>query len=238
MGWCELPAVVLRHGPLVAGGAALAVTPGAVWGLGMLLERRRPRLREEYLAISLGDPLLALAVGLGVRQLHGAAPAGPAAPPCALAFAAGCLGFGLLQWRAELRAGYFSRAQALAPTKIWHQLVVYPALGGWLWSAVLGGLRAAVGGTASGAAPGLADRAGQVLPVLCVLGWAATHGYDRRHPKLGHPPYDWRRLRPHRRPWAATSTTLRAYRDARPCPAAGVRLPSEPQPQPQSDALS
>jgi hypothetical protein len=33
--------------------------------------------------------------------------------------------------------------------------------------------------------------------LLALIGvWAAANVYDRRHPKLGHPPFDWRQLRP------------------------------------------
>ncbi len=196
----------LGHGSWVAAGASAAVTPGAMWVLALLLERRRTGLRDGFVAVLLGDPLLAVAIGLGVARMRGTPPEGPANPWPAAVWVAGCLGFGLLQWRTELRQGFFTRAQALAPTKIWHQLVVYPLLGHWLWTAVIGGL------AAPGTAP--ADLAVRALMILCVLAWLATNAYDRRHPKLGHPPYSWRRLRPCRRPWPATSTTLRAYRDA------------------------
>jgi hypothetical protein len=40
--------------------------------------------------------------------------------------------------------------------------------------------------------------------------WVAANVYDRRHPKLGHPPFDWGRVRPRPRPWAAESPTLLA----------------------------
>ena len=39
---------------------------------------------------------------------------------------------------------------------------------------------------------------------------AATNVYDRGHPKLGHPPFDWRHARPYPRPWPTESQTLRA----------------------------
>ena len=88
------------------------------------------------------------------------------------------------------RRGYYTRAQAVAPTKIWHQVVVYPVLGYWLWTAVIGGL-SAPGGTAAWSV-----WAGKALLVALTGIWAATNVYDRRHPKLGHPPFDWRRVRP------------------------------------------
>ena len=109
--------------------------------------------------------------------------------------------FGLAQWRDELRRGYYTRAQAVAPTKIWHQVVVYPVLGYWLWTAGIGGL------TAPG---GAAAWAGKALLVMLTGIWVAANVYDRRHPKLGHPPFDWRRVRPQPRPWAAESQTLLA----------------------------
>ncbi|WP_280716894.1 hypothetical protein [Kitasatospora sp. MAP5-34] len=208
----------LGHGPWVAAAAAVAVTPGAMWILALLLERRWMGTREGFVAVLLGDPLLAVAVGLGVQRMRGAPPTGPADPRFASAWLVGCLGFGLLQWHTELRHGFFTREQALAPTKIWHQLVVYPLLGYWLWTSVIGGL------AAPGAGP--ADITVRALVILCVLAWLATNGYDRRHPKLGHPPYDWRRLRPRPRPWPATSTTLRAYRDTEPLDTGRRRVPA------------
>jgi hypothetical protein len=198
--------VPLQHGPLLAACAAFAVTPGMLWLLALLLERRLMGPRTGFVAVLLGDPLLAAAVGLGVWRLGAGTPSGAAGPRWALASATGWLGFGLVQWRGELRAGYFTRQQALAPTKVWHQLVVYPVLGYWLWTAGLGGLLAPGAGPA-----GVLGRAGIVV---CVGGWALINVYDRHRPKLGHPPYDWRRLRPFPRPWPASSLTLRAYRAA------------------------
>jgi O-antigen/teichoic acid export membrane protein len=116
--------------------------------------------------------------------------------------------FGLVQWRDELRRGYYTAAQAVAPTKIWHQVVVYPVLGYWLWTAGIGGL-SAPGGTAAWAV-----WAGKALLVALTGIWVATNVYDRRHPKLGHPPFDWRRVRPRPRPWAAESQTLLAARES------------------------
>jgi hypothetical protein len=111
------------------------------------------------------------------------------------------LAFGLAQWRDELRRDYYTRAQAAAPTKIWHQVVVYPVMGYWLWTACITGLSAP---------GGAAVWTGKAVLVALVGTWAATNVYDRRHPKLGHPPFDWRRGRPRERPWAADSQTLEA----------------------------
>jgi hypothetical protein len=189
----------LRHGPWVAAGAALAVTPVGFAAIAAALEHRLFDVRREFVALAFGDPLLAVSVALGVWLLRGRVPGGAASLPFGLAWVAGCLGFGLWQWRAELRSGFYTRAQALAPTKIWHQLVVYPVLGYWVWTADLGGLLAS-GPVAAKAAIG-----------GCIAAWLLANGYDRRHPKLGHPPYDWPRLRPLRPPWPAQSVSLRAY---------------------------
>jgi hypothetical protein len=132
----------------------------------------------------------------GARVPHGLT--GPAAGVAAVLLT---LAFGLAQWRDELRRGYYTRAQAAAPTKIWHQVVVYPVMGYWLWTAVIGGL-SAPGGAAAWA--------GKILLVALTGTWAATNVYDRRHPKLGHPPFDWRRVRPRNRPWPPESQTLKA----------------------------
>jgi hypothetical protein len=165
------------------------------------------RPREQFVAFIYGDPLLAVAVGTGTALADGAPPAavrGLTGGGGAVGVAAGWLAFGLWQWRDEIRSGYFMPAQALAPTKIWHQFVIYPALGYLAVAASLAGLAAPIP-TPAGAAV-----AGKALIGACVLAWAAGHVYDRHHPKLGHPPYDWRRLRPAQRPWTGSSTTLRA----------------------------
>ncbi|MET7571812.1 hypothetical protein ABZT04_25360 [Streptomyces sp. NPDC005492] len=198
--WLGVP---LEHGPWVAALAALVVTPGGLWVLALVLERRLMGFRTGFVAVLLGDPLLAAAVALGVWRMGAASPSGPAGPWWGLASGGGWLIFGLVQWHGELRSGFFTRQQAVAPTKIWHQLVVYPLLGYWLWTAGVGGL------LAPGARP--LDVAGSVLIVVCVGGWALINRYDRLRPKLGHPPYDWRRLRPFPRPWPTSSLTLRSY---------------------------
>jgi hypothetical protein len=200
----------LRHGPGLAGVAALGVTPAGFAVVAAVLERRLLRFRGEFLALTLGDPLLAVSVTLGTWLLHGNVPGGAAGPPFALACMGGSLAFGLLQWLAELRRGFYTRAQAVAPTKIWHQLVVYPVLGYWLWTADLGGLLAA-----PSPVPGPRDYLAKVAICGCVLAWLAANGYDMRHPKLGHPPYDWRRLRTLPSPWPPLSTSLRACQNAR-----------------------
>jgi len=171
-GYLPVLGAALRHGPWIAGLCAFAVTPGALIVIARVLERRWLVPREQFAAVTYGDPLLAVAAGLAV-------------------------------WLTGSRTphGYYPRAPAVAPTKIWHQLVVYPVLGYWLWTAGIGGL------SVTG---GAAVWAGKAL-LLALLGvWAATNVYDRRHPKLGHPPFDWRRVRPWPRPWVAESQTLLA----------------------------
>ncbi len=206
-GYLPVLAGPLRHGPWVAAGASLVVTPISYAALAALLEHRIPRVRQQFAALAYGDPLLAISVGLGVWLTHGRAPGGVAALPVGLASLCGWLGFGLAQWRAELRSGFYLRTQALSPTKICHQLVVYPVLGYWIWTADIGGLFT----------PGVAASAWAAVAkagiVGCVLVWLAANVYDRRHPKLGHPPYDWRHLRSYPQPWPPGSVSLRAYLD-------------------------
>jgi len=191
----------LRHGPWLAGLCSFAVTPGALIVIALVLERRWLRPREQFTAVTYGDPLLAVAVGVGVWLTGAQVPHGLTGPAAGVAAALLALAFGLAQWRDELRRRYYTRAQAAAPTKIWHQVVVYPVMGYWLWTAAIGGL-SAPGGAAAWA--------GKILLVVLTGTWAATNVYDRRHPKLGHPPFDWRRIRPQDRPWPAESRTLQA----------------------------
>jgi hypothetical protein len=197
---------VLRHGPWVAAGAMLAVTPVGFALVAAVLERRLMRVRGEFTALVLGDPLLAVSVAAGAWLLRGRELPAPAGAPFGVTCMIVMFAFGLAQWRAESRTGFYTRAQALSPTKIWHQVVVYPLLGYWLWTAGLGGLL--VPGAGLPVPEALAAKA---VIVLCVLAWLLANVYDRRHPKLGHPPYDWRRLAPERRPWQPRSVSLRAY---------------------------
>lgn len=194
---------VLSHGPWIAALASLTVTPVGYAVVALVLERRVLRPRSEFAALSCGDPLLALAIALGVWLPRGQIRVGIASPPLGMVSLVSWLGFGLWQWRAETRNGYYTRDQALAPTKIWHQIVVYPVLGYWTWAACVGGLLAPAGTTVAVA---VAAKAGIAA---CIAAWVLTIFYDRRHPKLGHPPYDWRTLRPRPKPWPPQSTSLR-----------------------------
>jgi hypothetical protein len=205
--WPGPLAWALAHGPVVAVLAALAVSPGVHILIAGVLERRRLRASREFTALIIGDPLLALAIGIGVAlSPHGvSAPVQPVAMGSGIALiAGGWLCFGLWQSWEELRSGYYSLAQTWAPTKIWHQLGVYPLLGSLGCCAVLSGLAAPPGNS------GLLCGLGKTVIILLVLAWAGAMLYDRRHPKLGHPPYSWRHLRPARKPWPANSVTLRS----------------------------
>jgi hypothetical protein len=167
----------LRHGPWLAGLCAFAVTPGALIVIARVLERRWLRPREQFAAVTYGDPLLAIALGVGVwltgpRVPHGLT--GPAAGAAAMVL---MLGFGLAQWRDELRRGYYTRAQAAAPTKIWHQVAVYPVMGYWLWTAGIGGLSVA---------GGAAVWTGKALFAVLAGAWAATNLFC-----MGPPPCGW-----------------------------------------------
>ena len=200
-GYLPVLGAALRHGPWIAGLCAFAVTPGALVVIARGLERRWLVPSEQFAAVTYGDPLLAVAAGLAVWLTGSRTPHGLTGPAAGVVAVAVMLLFGLAQWRDELRRGYYTRAQAVAPTKIWHQLVVYPVLGYWLWTAGIGGLSAP---------GGAAVWAGKAVLLALVGVWAAANVYDRRHPKLGHPPFDWRLVRPWPRPWAAESQTLLA----------------------------
>jgi hypothetical protein len=197
-GYLPVLGPALRHGPWIAGLCAFAVTPGCLIVIARTLERRWLVPREQFTAVTYGDPLLAVAVGVGAWLYGPRTPHGLTGPAAGVAVVVITLVFGLAQWRAELRRGYYTRAQAAAPTKIWHQLIIYPVIGYWTWTAGLGGL----------SVPGGWVKKALLLALVGI--WAATNVYDRSHPKLGHPPFDWRHGRPQPRPWAADSQTLQA----------------------------
>ena len=161
----------------------------------MTLERRLIRPAEQFTALIYGDPLLCLACGFGAALASGHVP-GPvrfAAAPAAAGLAAVLwLGFGLWQWHTEWRTGFYTTAQALAPTKIWHQLVVYPVFGTLITFSCLAALAAPPGGH-----PAI-RLIMKLLITACGLAWTVMNIYDRRHPRYGHPPFDWRHLRPAR----------------------------------------
>lgn len=211
--WPPLLSPALSHGPLAALAAALIVSPVAHWLVAAVFERRVLRCRREFTAVVFGDPLLALACACGVW----ASPAGPSAlmrPYVAgdgvtLLIAGWWVGFGLWQWRYEIRTGYYSKQQAWAPTKIWHQLGVYPLLGPLVTVPAVSGLSAPH-----------APVAIRLLIFLCVAAWFAAIRYDQSHLKLGHPPYDWRSLRPRNEPWPPESATLVHHRE-QPAPSRG-----------------
>jgi hypothetical protein len=208
-GWPAATTWALSHGPVVAGLAALAISPGAHALIAGVMERRLLRARLEFAAVAIGDPLLALAISAGVALSPHGVNAGVRPAVFGLGgvmIACGWLAFGLWQWRTEFRSGYYSRDQAFAPTKIWHQLGVYPLLGLIGCCCVLSGLAAPLGHSAA------YRLLGKAVIGAAVLGWTVANIYDRRHPKLGHPPYSWRRLRPVAEPWPSESETLRAYR--------------------------
>ncbi|OHV41262.1 MULTISPECIES: hypothetical protein [Pseudofrankia] len=203
-GWLPCLGLALSHGPLVAFAVCLAVSPVVHALIARILERRWLSPRGEFVALLYGDPLLAVAAGFGVVLC----PDGPSASVRAVvrgapawAMVAAWLAFGLWQWWAEVHSRLYVPAQAVAPTKIWHQLVVYPVLGYLVVAATVAGL----------ASPGLsvARVLARITIVACVAAWTVANVYDRRHTKLGHPPYDWRRLRPTPPPWPRSSRSLR-----------------------------
>ena len=55
----------LKHGPSIAGACAFALTPGSLIVIARVLERRWLVPGEQFTAVTYGDPLLAVAVGVG-----------------------------------------------------------------------------------------------------------------------------------------------------------------------------
>ena len=124
--------VPLHWPPALLGLTALVIAPGAHLLLSPLLEGRRVTWRDDYAAVLIGDPLLAVAVGFAANLSRPAGPHGfPASWTGGCAWIAGGWAFGLWQSHHELSTGRYSRAQTLSPTKLWHQFIVYPVLGYW-----------------------------------------------------------------------------------------------------------
>lgn len=193
--------------PAAAFLVALAVTPVVPVLLAAVLERRAPVLAREYRAFLFGDCLLALAIAATVSMTRGDAPHQSMNIVVVSMVAGAFLTFGLWQWRREVVRGVYSRPQALSPTKIWHQVVVYPVIGTWV---------------CLGAVTSFGEWTSHVCAASMFIGgvggWLATAAYDQRHPRLGHVPYVWCRLAAATQPWQPESLTLKAYQKE--CPRA------------------
>ncbi|MGI5138383.1 MULTISPECIES: hypothetical protein [unclassified Streptomyces] len=71
--WLGLPH---QNGPWGAAFTVFAVPPGGLWLLALVLERRLMGFRTGFVAVLLGDPLLAVASGLGIWRMGIAPPTG------------------------------------------------------------------------------------------------------------------------------------------------------------------
>ena len=171
----------LHWPPALLALTAVIIAPGIHLLLSPLLEARRVTWRDDYAAVLVGDPLLAVAIGVAANLSRPAGPHGfPASWAAGGAWIAGGWAFGLWQSRHELRTGRYSRAQTVGPTKLWHQFVVYPVLGYWVsateWSAF------GVVGTAP-----TTSRVIQAALIVAATGtWAVLAADAIRRPKIGH----------------------------------------------------
>jgi hypothetical protein len=177
----------LHWHPALLALTALAVTPGVHLLASPLLEGRKVTWRDDYAAVLIGDPLLALAAGLAASMSQPGGPRGwPASWIAGGGWLAGGWAFGLWQSRHELAAGRYTLGQILSPTKLWHQFVIYPLLGYWVTAAEWSGLSAA---STSG------HRLQAAVVIACTSTWAVLAWYAIGHPKRGHGTLDPARLR-------------------------------------------
>lgn len=176
----------LHWHPALLALTAITVSPGVHLLASPLLEGRKVTWRDDYAAVLVGDPLLALAAGLGANMAQPGGPRGwPASWIAGCVWLAGGWTFGLWQSRREFLAGRYTRGQILSPTKLWHQFIVYPLLGYWVTAAELSGL---------GAADTPAHRLQAATVVACTATWAVLAWHAIRHPKTGHGIFDRTRL--------------------------------------------
>jgi hypothetical protein len=168
----------LHWHPLLLTLTAFAVAPGVHLLASPLLEGRKVTWHDDYAAVLIGDPLLALAVGLGASMSQPSGPHGwPASWVAGCAWLVGGWTFGLWQSRHEFVTGRYTLGQILSPTKLWHQYVVYPVLGYWVTAADLSGL---------GAADTVARRLQAAVVIAFTAIWAGLVWDAIRHPKPGH----------------------------------------------------
>jgi len=177
----------LHWHPALLALTAFAVSPGLHLLASPLLEGRKVTWHDDYPAVLIGDPLLALAAGLAASISQPGGPHGwPASWIAGCAWLAGGWAFGSWQSRHELATGRYTLGQILSPTKLWHQFIVYPVLGYWVTAAECSGLSAA--GTP-------AHRLQTAAIIACTATWAILAWNALRHPKPGHGTLNPARLR-------------------------------------------
>lgn len=191
----------LKQGPLVAYLCAIAVTPLALILLALGVERRPFDFSEHCRAFIVGDPFLAGVVPLGAIAWRTSGRRDmPVNQAWSWVIITASLLFGYWQLRQELATNRYSTQQVLAPSKLFHQFVVYPVFALLLIAATIL------------IAESWADRPWiTVVAVALFVLWAALLRYDSRHPRLCHPPFNWRLVRSHVEPWPDDSVTLAAY---------------------------
>jgi hypothetical protein len=180
----------LHWPPALLALTAIIIAPGAHLLLSPMLEGRNVSWHDDYAAVLIGDPLLAVAIGLAASISRPPGPHGfPASWAAGCAWITGGWAFGLWQSRHERATGRYSRAQILSPTKLWHQFIVYPVLGYWVtateWSAY-GTIRAA---------PTASRIIQATLVIACTGTWAVLAADALRRPKPGHGTLDRTRVR-------------------------------------------
>jgi len=176
----------LHWHPALLALTAITVAPGVHLLVSPLLEGRKVTWRDDYAAVLVGDPLLAVAAGLGANISQPGGPRGWSASWIAgCAWLVGGWTFGLWQSRHEFTAGRYTLGQILSPTKLWHQFIVYPLLGYWVTAADLSGL---------GTADTPARRLQAAVIIACTATWAGLVWDAIRHPKPGHGTLDRTRI--------------------------------------------
>jgi hypothetical protein len=176
----------LRWHPALLALAMIIVAPGIHLLLSPFLEGRKVTWRDDYTAVLVGDPLLALAAGLSSNLSQPSGPRGwPSSWMAGCAWLIGGWAFGLWQSHHEFVTGRYTLGQSLSPTKLWHQFIVYPLLGYWVTAAEWSGL---------GSADTSAHRLQGVIVIACTATWAVLAWDAIRHPKPGHGTLDRTRL--------------------------------------------
>lgn len=182
---------------------SLIITPGVPYLLALLTEHRLLRPSRDFYALVLGDLALAAAAGLSAGVIDDARLISPIwlAPPTGWFIPAAGLLFGLYQVLAELKTGFYTKAQAWSPSKLYHQFIIYPVHGYLLTATVT---------TALISPAQLLLKAAILIPLGL---WAAALVHDMRHPKLGHAPFNWKCFAPLPQPWKQGSVSIQADSD-------------------------
>lgn len=182
---------LLTGSPVRLTALCAAITPGAHLLVSALVEKRAVTWANDYPAVLIGDPLLAITAGVAASAARPNVLADSALTtiPVVTATLAGGALFGGWQLNRELREGRYTPSQAFSPSKLWHQFIVYPVLPNLVLPPVIAVTKGALAAEST-----KLQRRAALFAWTGVAIWAALTAEAIAHPRQGHGAYDWAKM--------------------------------------------